>query len=147
MFEDTNDSGISESSISSEIVKAKSRRSQDIRIKHERESSTESSISQRPSNSNKKRKNSDDTEIKVSKKIKAEPVTDDDDPEVFVTKLLAANEKMIPCSSKKEKNRLELSLSKEKKSEKKKKPLIDEEDDFETSLQLIINAGRIKKEK
>lgn len=153
LFDDTNDSGISESSVSSEVVKAKSSGLQDVKVKQERESSVESSP-QLPVAKNRKRKSPLDLDVHVSKRIKAEPVTTDyEDHETFLNKLLASDDKNNSTSTstafKEEKSngKSDVERSKEKQSKKKKRRLIDEEEDFDTSLQNIINASRIKKEK
>lgn len=173
LFDETIDSGISESSVTSEVLREKtepgSSRHNDIKIKQERESSVESSSRKRKASTE---SNSSSTVTPIAKKIKAEPDSSDDELDfIFGKKESYANSTFnkTPVSSKKSKEKssggkkkttLSASLiesanfveeekpssSKEKKSKKKKKRL-NLEDDFETSLQLLLDSSRIKKEK
>lgn len=176
LFDDTIDSGISESSVTSEVFKEKSEpgtsRQQDIKIKQERESSVESS--------SRKRKASTDSDSSsapvapVAKKIKVEPESDDELDFIFgkldkFSKINFKESERTPVSSHKDKDKSSVrktkkttstiepaslvkeeektTPTKEKKSKKKKKKQLDLEEDFETSLQLLLDASLIKKEK
>lgn len=175
LFEDTIDSGISESSVTSEVFKEKSEpgpsRHQDIKIKQERESSVESSSRKRKASTD---SNSSSAPVApVAKKIKAEPESDDELDFIFgkLDKFSKSNFKeseRTPVSLHKDKEKSSVKKTKkttstiepaslvkeekttptkEKKSKKKKKKRLDLEDDFETSLQLLLDASLIKKEK
>lgn len=172
LFDDGIDSGISESSVTSEVLREKlepgTSLHEKVKIKQERESSIESS--------RRKRKNSTDSDASSSlvapakKKIKAEPNSSEDELDYIFEKLdnvkdAKESEKTSVKSNKKkdklsEKSTLKsirttltfepaspvkVSSTKEKKSKKKKKQL-GLEDDFETSLQLLLDSS-IKKEK
>ena len=174
LFDDAIDSGISESSITSEAYKEKEQaghsRVELIKVKKERESSVESPTKQPEVKKKRKRKVSiecDSFSTPIVKKFKAEPMSStDDELEPFQgisnaryvddtqqkTKVKAIKEEVLSqpsTSSQKNQNEFdnkssdkESSSTKEKKKKKKRK----RQDDFETSLQLLLSS-RIKSEK
>jgi DNA-directed RNA polymerase I subunit RPA43 len=130
-FDDVADSGISETTSEHqiEIENDESEKSLNIRIKQERDSSLEPSTSQKTTatnnnRNNRKRKsasNQDESIVEpVPKKIKQEPPSDED------KKVLSED---VNDSNKKSKS----------KKKKKKKCSLDE--DFESSLQMLINSS------
>lgn len=72
LFEETLDSGISESSLTSEANKEKACTSS-FKIKKERESSVERHLQQKPAKSKKRKLSSESAITPISKKIKSEP--------------------------------------------------------------------------
>lgn len=184
LFEDMVDSGISESSITSEIYKIKDlggpSGEKSVKIKQEGESSVESSKLQPEVKKKRKRKASNDTDYfstPIVKRIKAELVSTDDELDPFqgISNMRFVDKPILAPTTKKKKHSEPLNVRqpstsqstsnkeqtdikhevsdnkstsvKEKKPKKKKKrELPDDTDDFETSLQLLLNA-HIKKEK
>jgi hypothetical protein len=164
LFEDVADSGISESSVFSEVNEAGT---SSTKVKEEKHSSSSDESSHRSQKKiSRKRKLADDsqTATPAAKKIKSEPESSSDDeppprPKANIPRIDSATK---VSSSKKEKKSLsqptsplkikqepkdELSDSaprKDKKSKKKKKKRRDNEDDFESSLQILLEA-QIKK--
>jgi len=183
LFDDTIDSGISESSVTSEVLKEKDLADRSladasietIKIKQERASSVECSKRQSEAKKKRKRKTSSDSDslsTPIVKKIKVEPMpTTDDELEPFqgisntryleepssgTSKKTKKHDKSLKPSTSthntsKHQTKLntkfsdnESTSSKEKKSKKKKRKR-QGVDDFETSLQLLLNPN-IKKE-
>lgn len=183
LFDDMIDSGISESSVTSVVLKKKdlARRSdvtvETVKIKQERASSVESNRRQSEVKKKRKRKTSSDSDslsTPIVKKIKVEPMSSTDDelesfqgisnaryleePSSSTTKKTTKHDKSLrPSTSTRDTSKHqtepntkvsdnECTPNKEKKSKKKKRKLQDV-DDFETSLQLLLNPINIKKEK
>lgn len=152
LFDDTLDSGISESS-NFEAHKEKSKYSsagKEIRIKQERESSVESSrkMQAKPSKS-RKRKISGELEITpILKKVKSEPTSPTrDELELELTPQISSKKKDRKSTSFVDRESFDNTLIGSTPKEKQKKSRRDKEDDFETSLQLLIDSARIKSEK
>jgi hypothetical protein len=163
LFDDTivDDSGISESSVTSEnqkdTIDDPEPGPSGIRIKQERRSSTESfgSVTKSPKKS-RKRKSSIDSDTfvtPIAKRIKAEPVSSDDEPELPQR---VKQEKSIDSDStetatkkkkKKSKDNSDSEPSSSKKSKKKKKKKRSDNDDFDNSLHLLLESAKVKKEK
>jgi DNA-directed RNA polymerase I subunit RPA43 len=169
LFEsDVLDSGISESSISFE-QNGNSRLSSAVKIKMERESSSEPSTSaaaaaaaDKQKSSKRKRAKSPVKEQPTAKKIKQESDSSDDDR--ATTRVNIKQEKPEDESSsssskpqkkakdKKTNKKIEQASQNESNSEqptkqkKKKKKIRDFMDDFESSMQSIINSSNIKTE-
>lgn len=148
IFDDTIDSGISESSVTSEVhrVAAGTSGVKPEKIKQERASSVESSTESREkSKKNRKRKAAavdSDSDNAPTKKVKSEPLSpvEEDKPAVprIKREKISDSEDSTPKSS----SKLPAASSKEKKSKKKKKKRIeDSDDDFETSLQNLLNSA------
>lgn len=169
LFDDAVDSGISESSVTSEVLKDQLQAGPSgIKIKQERESSVESNRYSKPKKS-RKRKSSDASDSIAApslKKIKTEP-RDSSGEETFARITPSDSHRLPqePSSSSKAiakhkskptpedstimpNDKISDNRTKEKKAKKKKaKRIVDDDDDFETSLQLLLNATQIKKEK
>lgn len=139
LFDDLVDSGISESSVTSKIDKELAAPSGShllgAIVKNERESSVDSYTTPKENQSRKRKLNqsSDSEKGSTSKKIKIEPLDED----------MGTNSLREKRGSDSSKISKECSSS-QKKSKKKKHSRFD--DDFETSLQLILNAAQIKQE-
>jgi hypothetical protein len=155
IFDDTIDSGISESSITSEVPKDVIK---SIKIKLERESSVESTSPSTPREKvkkNRKRKVSSDSDSDApppsAKKVKTEPMTPVKEEEPIAVQRIKSekisdSDDSTQRSAKKPKSNLPSTSkdsSKEKKSKKKKKKRNNDsdEDDFETSLQNLLNSA------
>lgn len=168
LFDDAVDSGISESSVTSEVHKDQLQAGPSgIKIKQERESSVESNRYSKPKKS-RKRKSSDGSDSIAApslKKVKTEP-KDSSGEETFArikpndsqrppqeppTRKTNAKHKSQPTledAGIKPNDRISETSHKEKKVKKKRaNRIVDDDDDFETSLQLLLNATQIKKEK
>jgi len=167
VFDDIPDSGISESSIHNELRDDDSDNyelDQSIKIKQERESSTEPSSSI-TTKRHAKRKLEDNYDLPPLKKIKQEKISDDDSLHNHITGKHNESEAEFNGSAKKEKKKKnlaqeEMNLSSsvndfnssqsttDKLPKKKKKKKRSAEDDFESSLQMLLNSSiTIKKEK
>lgn len=175
------DSGISESSITSEVHKEKEQTrpgpSRELfKVKQERESSVESTTRQPEVKRKRKRKASNDndsfltpmkTEIKAERMLSAdeelEPFqgisnTRHVDEPLLKSRKRTEKYELTPLSSSTQiaskkypelKNKVsdkESTSTKDKSSKKKKKKRLDDLDDFETSLQMLLNSN-IKEEK
>lgn len=160
LFDDVIDSGISESSVNSEAYKDRELAGpsgvEPINIKQERESSVEGQKKHSDGKRKRKRKNSQDDSCSSPsiKKIKAEPLLTDDELEAFqgVSNTRFMDDTSLESSKKKSHreervnvtaNKSSFSQSTEKKKSKRVK--MDTADDFETSLQLLLNS-KIKAE-
>lgn len=177
LFDDAMDSGISESSISSDVHREMAGPSgfQKLKVKQERESSVESFVSIPPKvTKNRKRMKSESSDGSAEgiskdtfKKIKLEPIepedkksnSDSSSSHKFRKSKADKSTNLSPTSSKKKPRSFDndkslemptTAVDKEQKSKKKKKKKdkhSNEKDDFETSLQLLLNSAQIKKEK
>lgn len=141
IFDDTIDSGISESSVTSEVHRDSQGPSgiSSIKVKKERESSVESTIAPKKSLKRKPSSDSDSDAPPSVKKVKVEPmspVKEDDEPKI---KSEIDSDDSAKHRAKKSSNLP--ATSKEKKSKKKKKRADSDEDDFETSLQNLLNSA------
>jgi hypothetical protein len=153
IFDDTADSGISESSITSEVHKDMSGL-KSLKIKTERESSVESSSSREKIKKSQKRKalltdSDSDAPPPSIKKVKVEPLSQVEEP-IVVQRIkrekMSDSDDSSQRSVKKPKSNLPSTSkdsSKEKKSKKKKNKSKDDsdEDDFETSLQQLLSSA------
>lgn len=150
IFDDTIDSGISESSVTSEVHKDSAGPSgiKSIKVKQERESSVESTQEKTKKARKRKQSSDSDSDAAPMKKVKQEPMTtvkEDDEP-IAVQRI--KREKLTSesddSSAKKSSNLPATSkgTKKAKKSKKKKKKRYDsdDEDDFETSLANLLNS-------
>lgn len=168
VFDDIPDSGISESSTQNEMRDNDSDNESEnyeldqsyIKIKQERESSTEPSTSITSSNRHVKRKMEDNYDLPSSKKVKKEKLSDDDSLHNHITTKHNDSEIDLNDSAKKSKKKKQMNLSNsinefsssasstEKMPKKKKKKKRSAEDDFESSLQMLLDSSiTIKKEK
>ncbi|XP_070498817.1 probable DNA-directed RNA polymerase I subunit RPA43 [Chironomus tepperi] len=171
VFDDIPDSGISESSIHNEHGDDDSDNESEkyeldqssIKIKQERESSTEPSTSITSTKRHAKRKLEDNYDLPPLKKIKQEKLSDDDSLHNHITTKHNDSETDYNGSAKKDKKRKsqgEMNLSSsvndfnsstcstDKLPKKKKKKKHNAEDDFESSLQMLLDSSiTIKKEK
>lgn len=132
VFDDVLDSGISESSIHNDLLaNGNITDDEEYIVKQEKESSPKK-------HKKRKIKEEEDSFTKPPlKKIKQEPISDDDDivqPDVIIKKELQET--------------TEVTESSEPKKKKKKKKKRNAEDDFESSLQMILDSSLpIKKER
>lgn len=140
LFDDTLDSGISESS--------NFEAHREIKIKQERESSVESSrhMEPKPRRSRKRKISEESVVAPVQKRIKSEPTSDEHEltPQTSSKRIKDKNKSTDFTSCGSFDTTLIGSTPKEKKHKKKNKR--DKEEDFEASLQLLISAASIKSE-
>jgi DNA-directed RNA polymerase I subunit RPA43 len=167
VFDDIPDSGISESSTHNELRDDDSESyelDQSISIKQERESSTEPPATI-TSKRHVKRKLEDNYDLPPLKKIKQEKLSDDDSSHNHITAMHNEGDEFNGSAKKekkKKKNHTEVELnlgssvndfnssqtSTDKLPKKKKKKKRSIEDDFESSLQMLLDSSiTIKKEK
>jgi hypothetical protein len=146
IFDETIDSGISESSVTSEVPKASASGITPVKVKQERESSDDSDSppENKPKKSRKRQPStdSDSDSPPVTKKIKIEPMEalKEEDlippPQIKVEKTSDSEDSSIRSA----KIHLTAKDSKTDKKAKKKKKR-EEPDDFETSLQNLLNSA------
>lgn len=150
--DDIVDSGIEESSTTSEAQKGSASKATTfgVEIKQERQTSDDSSddsYTAPPPTTRSKRKLSfgnDSVTSSQAKRIKTEPVESESSKpsKSSQSKPSGAKKDFSSQSSEKPSGK-----DKEKKAKKRKSVFIDDADDFETSLQKLLSSTQIKKEK
>lgn len=140
--DDVIDSGIEESSTTSEVRKG-SASTFGVKIKQERQTSDESSDDsyQAPPTASKKRKLSFGNDSTIAKRIKSEPV----EPETSSQSFKSSQSKSTSVKKGLSSQSSEKPSSKDKK--KRKSRAIDDIDEFEKSIQKLLSSTQIKKEK